>query len=521
MRLTVALLACSVLACGQHVAHAQDAGSQLTIGWAEPLDTLNPATTGSRNTGPIMSNIFDTLVWLTSDFKVTPGLATDWKVSKDGLTYTFNLRHDVTFQDGTAFDAQAVVKNIEYITDKATQSKIALGLLGPCKTAKATGKYTVTISCEKPYAPLLTQMGEPYLGMQSPAAIKKYGQDLGQHPVGTGAFKFVSWQPNQSVVLQRFDKYNWMPAALKHKGPAKIDKLTFSIVPNPQARINQFQSGQSQVIQQVPGLYWKALGASKRYQSMKVRISGMGIFMPINASKWPTDDVKVRQAILYATDRKGIIQLADNGVFPVSKYPLSEGMLGYDPSIKDYYPYDPDKAAKLLKEDGWTKANGVWTKDGKPLTVTISPISTKAEYMAIAQAVQGYLQKIGMVAKVEPLAISAWLSSAIQGDMTMGTAQYIGVDPDALHVWFLPGQYFNWSHWSDPKLTAMIEQAQKLNDAAKRKALYGDIQKIIMENAVMMPIRQNLDLTMIAKSVKGVTYSGGGFQYFGAASLEN
>src|SRR6202167_2495540 len=129
----------------------------LTIGWAEPPDTLNPATTGARDVGPIDVNVFDTLVWLTPNLQVTPDLATKWSVSPDGKTYTFTLRHGVKFQDGTPFDAQSVVANINYITAKTTQSTISLGLLGPCTTATATSQYTVQLHCSTPYAPLLEQ----------------------------------------------------------------------------------------------------------------------------------------------------------------------------------------------------------------------------------------------------------------------------------------------------------------------------------------------------------------------------
>src|SRR5690606_3192851 len=194
--LTGLLASASLAICaGAALAQEVDRDAQLVIGWAEPIDTLNPATTGARNVGSLLTNIFDSLVWLTKDFEIRPLLATDWTVSEDGLTYTFNLRQDVTFHDGTKFDAAAVVANFEYITGPDTQSKIALGLLGTCKNAEATAEFTVVITCEAPYAALLAQLGEPYLGIQSPAAIKEFGADLGQHPVGTGAFKMVSYEP--------------------------------------------------------------------------------------------------------------------------------------------------------------------------------------------------------------------------------------------------------------------------------------------------------------------------------------
>jgi peptide/nickel transport system substrate-binding protein len=501
------------------IAQTSDKQAELTISWAEPVDSLNPATTGNRDEGPIDVNIFDTLVWLTPDFKVTPDLATKWSVSPDGKTYTFTLREGVRFHDGTPFDADAVVANINYVTDKATQSNISLALLGPCTSAKATAKYTVEVTCSAAYAPLLAQLGEPYLGIQSPKAIRQYGKDLGLHPTGTGPFAFVSYTPDQNVVLKRNEDYNWAPPAVGHVGPPDIAKITFQIVPNSQARVSQFQSGQSQLMQETPGVFWTALQRMKRYTAIPVPISGLGIFAPINAGKWPTNDIAVRKAILYAIDKKGAIQVADAGVFQPSNTPLQKGMTDYDASLEDEYPYDPGKAEAVLKAAGWTKIGEFWEKDGKRLTLTLTAISSVPEYPLLAQAIQGYLRKVGMDAQVQQLAIPAWLAANIAGDMSLTPLQYIGVDPDALHLWFLPDQYFNWSHFTDPTLTKLLIQGQQESDPDKRFAIYQQAQKFIMDHALEMPIHENVDLVMTSPKLTGVTWSGGGFEYFGAASM--
>ena len=516
----------AVTACSSAPSGSQTPGSgsidkqaEVTLGWAEPVDTLNPATTGARDVGPIDVNIFDTLVWLTPDFKVTPGLATKWTASPDGKTYTFELREDVKFHDGTQFDASSVVSNIDYITDKSTQSNIALGLLGPCTKAAATAQYTVTLSCSTPYAPLLRQLGEPYLGLQSPTAIKKYGTDLGQHPVGTGPFEFVSYQPNVSVVLKRNESYKWAPPETKQSGPPNIAKLTFQIVPSSQARVSQFQSGQSDFMQETPGVFFNSLDKTGQYGAVRVPISGMGIFAPINASSFPTNDPAVRKAILYAVDKAGAIKVADAGVFAPSNTPLQKGMPGYDASLEGMYSYDPAKAESTLQAAGWTKGStGIYEKDGKPLSLNITAISSVPEYPLIAQAIQGYLGKVGMDVKVTQLAVPAWLAANISGNMSLTPLQYIAVDPDALHLWFLPGQYFNWSHYTDPQLTSLIMQGQGESDPTKRMPIYSQAQKFIMEQALEMPIHENVDLVMTSKKLNGLTYSGGGFEWFGAAT---
>ena len=518
-RLRPAALAALMLLGGAAAGAQTNKDAKIIVGWAGPFDTLNPATTGARNVGPIAINLFDTLVWLTPEFQVTPDLATKWEVSDDGKTYTFTLREGVTFHDGTPFDAAAVVANFDYIADKATQSKISLSLLGTCTKATATAQYTVTITCAKPYAPLLTQLGEPYLAMQSPAAIKQYGADLGLHPVGTGPFAFVSYTAGQQLVLKRNESYNWNPPATKHQGPPDIAQITFQIVSSPQARVSQFQTGQSEMIQDVPGVFWNALTKMNRFTALPVPITGLGIFVPINAGSGATADVAVRRAILYAVDRKGVEQLADAGAYPTIATPLMPGMPGYDKSLEDLYPYDPGKAEALLKGAGWTRSGEFYQKDGKTLEIKLVAISTSTSYPPLAQAIQGYLRKIGMDASVQLLATPAWLQTMIKGEATMGPSQFIAVDPDALRLWYTGGQYFNWSHYDNPKLDALITQGQEEGDPAKRAAIYAEAQKIIMDEAITLPLRQNLDLVMTSKNLTGLTWSGGGNEYFGAAAM--
>lgn len=515
----LAAAALSALAITGAQAQAPNQNAKLTVGWAEPIDTLNPATTGARNQGPLLVNIFDTLVWLTPDFKVEPLLAKSWTVAPDGMTYSFVLREDVKFHDGTDFDAEAVVANIKYITDKETPAKVSIALLGPCKEAVATGKFTVDLKCAAPYAPLLAQLGVPYLGIQSPKAIAQYGKDLGLHPTGTGPYAFVSYEMNQSLVVKRNEAYAWNPPSVGHKGPPNIAEIKFQIVPNAQARVSQFQSGQSQMMQQTPGVHWNAMQKMDRFTAIPVPITGLGIFAPVNAKRFPTDDIAVRRAIQYAIDKKGVVQLAEAGAIPPSLTPLQPSMTAYDKSLEAMYPFDPAKAEATLKDGGWTKKDGFWEKDGKRLTLTITAISTSTSYPLLAQAMQNYLQKIGMEVNVQQLASPAWLAANINGDMSLTPLQYIGVDADALSSWFTAGQYFNWSHYSNPKLDALFKQGREETDAAKRVPIYQEIQKILMEEAVMLPIRQNIDLVMTSKKLTGVTFSGGGFEYLGAASL--
>lgn len=490
----------------------------LTVGWASPPDTLNPATTGARSVGPLDAAMFDTLVYLTPGNKVTPGLATGWKAAPDGKSYTFKLRKNVKFHDNTPFDADAVVANINYITDKSTQSTIALGLLGTCTHAKATSRYEVKLSCTKPYAPLIRQLGEPYLGIQSPAAIKKYGKDLGQHPTGTGPFEFVSYAPNQRLVVKRNPDYQWAPSATGGKGPAKLDKITFQFIPNDQSRVGALQSNQAQLIQVTPGVFYKRLKG--KFSQSPNPISGMGVFSPINASRWPTNDPAVRKAIMYALDRTSMIQFAATGVYPPNASPLVKGMFGYDASLANQYPHDPAKAQDTLRKGGWAKqSDGSWTKDGKKLSLIITAINTSPTYPLLAQAMQGNLKQVGIQASVQQMGDSAWEDNNVKGGFNLTPLTYVAVDPDALSFWFNPGSFYNWSHYTNDRLTGLLSQGRVTTDEAKRASIYKQAQKIIMDQAVLYPIYENQDLLTYSKKLTGVGYSGGGFESFYGATL--
>ena len=161
------------------------------------------------------------------------------------------------------------------------------------------------VHCTKPYAALLTNLSLPDLGMQSPQAIKKYGSDIQFHLVGTGPFEFVSYVPNQSLVLKRWAEFNWAPPALHQNGPAKVAELTYDFVPSDGSRISELESGQAQVIEETPTAYYVRFEHSSSFKNLAVPISGMGIFLLFDTGRVPTNDVAVRQAISYYINRSG------------------------------------------------------------------------------------------------------------------------------------------------------------------------------------------------------------------------
>ena len=253
----VATLAAAVALVGAGTAVAAPSMSQhgqvtkagngtLVIGIADEPDTLDPEVTGNRASYSVDRQIYDTLIVRSDKTKAfVKSLATGWNYSKDGLTYTFTLRRGVTFQDGTPFNAAAVVFNLDRGVDPKTKSQTAAAILGPYKSSKAVGPYKVVVSFKTTTSPtsVLDALSQAYWGMVSPTAVKKEGADYGRHPVGTGPFTFKEWVSNDHITLERNPAYKWGSPYYGHTGPAYLDQVVFRIIPDSATRVAALQSG--------------------------------------------------------------------------------------------------------------------------------------------------------------------------------------------------------------------------------------------------------------------------------------
>jgi peptide/nickel transport system substrate-binding protein len=517
LALAMATAALAVAACGgssPRSGSSAGSGTDITIGWAQTPDNVDPAITGSQTVESLDINIFQTLIWATPSGSLTPDLATSWSVSGDGKTYTFNLRQGVTFQDGTPFNAAAVVANWDFITAKTTQSVSAIASLGTCLSATATGTYTVQVHCTSPYASLLANLATPVTSMQSPQAIKKFGSNIQFHLVGTGPFEFVKYVPNQSLVIKRWDKFNWAPPALHQNGPAKAAQLTFDFVPNNGSRISELESNQAQIIEQTPTVYYTRFEHSSTFKDLAVPIGGMGIFMPFDVNRFPTNDTAVRQAISYYVNRSAAIKTSLQGAFPELTTPLQQGILGYSADIPQY-SFDPAKGDQALTADGWKKAGGVWTKGGKQLTLVLNALSTDPEYPLILQAVQSQLDSQGIKASIVSNPVTPWENVNASGGMSMTVLEFANSDPAQMLQWYVPGQYFqNWTKVNNPQLSKLLNAGQTATSAADRTADYLAAQKIIMTEAYEIPFHVNEDLLTFSSKISGIEYEGGGNDFF-------
>ena len=222
--------------------------SALDVVFAEDrpdLRTLDPRITQSRHEEMLIVQMFDQLIAADSNGNLYSGLAKSWDVSSDGLQYTFNLRDDVTFHDGTKFNAAAVKATFDSIVDPETGSQGAIDILGPYASSDVVDDYTIRVNFSRRYGSALSAFTETELSIVSPTALNSLGNDgFGMSPVGTGPFMFKKWEANKKVEMVKNPDYNWAPEYMDNSGPSKVDNLTYRLIKDTSTRVAALESGE-------------------------------------------------------------------------------------------------------------------------------------------------------------------------------------------------------------------------------------------------------------------------------------
>jgi len=333
----------------QNVDKEVPAGQQKVLVYARGADSLSldPALIDDGESAKVIENIYDTLVTFEpGTTKIKPALATDWKISDDGLVYTFYLRKGVKFHDGTPFNADAVVASIgRQVGQNATADMpYASFTFGDVDKVEKVDDYTVKITLKEPNAPFLLNLAMgPAAPIVSPTALKKYGADFGHHPVGTGPFIFEKWDPDQQIVLKANPNY-W-------GGKPKVDEVIFKVTKDNTVRAQELLAGSVDIIDGIDPADVDSLKNSPDINFLSG--PGMNInYLAFRVDRPPFDNPKVRQAVSMAIDRQAIVDSLYKGIAVVANGPLPPGMLGYDPNLKPY-EYNPAEAKKLLAEAGY------------------------------------------------------------------------------------------------------------------------------------------------------------------------
>ncbi|WP_292547272.1 ABC transporter substrate-binding protein [Methanoregula sp.] len=432
----------------------------------------------------------ESLTGVDYEGKVIPSLATDWSVSPDGKTWTFTLRKGVVFHDGTPFTAEAMKKSLERSLTKS-MSFAAVPIAG----IDASDTQTLVVRMNKSFLLL-----PAYLSRGEASALSSSSWDANGtiiKPIGTGPFMFDSWKPKEEISLVKNPRY-WGTGAL-------VDKVVYRIIPEALTRNMLLKSDEIQLAVIMPPDiavgYMNQSGFTVQQQSIpRVRM------ISFNNIKAPFNDARVRQAVNYAIDRDALITSVlegigtpGTGLFPPDSYWANK-------SIQPY-PYNLDKARQLLADAGWkdTNGDGIVEKDGNPFRVKLLTYSERAELPPMAEVIQQQLKKAGM-----DMEITVGTSTATEGifktgeyDMyLMGRGVLFTPDPDEImmtdyHSSGTSKNAYGAFRWNNSRVDSLIEQARTTQDLSARKAMYDEVQSIVVAETPVAYLNYyvNLDIT--------------------------
>jgi peptide/nickel transport system substrate-binding protein len=488
----------------------QVTGGVVVYGLTLAPSGIDPHVDASSELGIPLTSVYDTLIYQDLDGTFVAGLAERWGISSDGLTYTFFLRRGVRFHDGTGFDAQAVKFNLDRIANPETNSRKARGMLGPYDRTEVIDDYTVAVHFREPYAPFLDAASQVYLAMASPDAVNKWGAEYQLHQVGTGPFVFKEYVPSDHLTLVRNDAYSWGPSVYDHSGPAYLDEIIFRFYVDPAVRALALESGEADIMGEVPPQDALRLEGDDRFTLHQVPIPGQPLQFFLNTERPPTDDLRVRQALQLATNKEEIVSTIFQRYSPLAHGPLSATTLGYEPAIEDMYAYAPDQAIVRLEEAGWSDSDGdgIRDKDGEPLTLR-AYLMGWGNLPEVGQMLQDQYLAVGAAVDAQTLAFPAAVEAAAKGEHNLAPMTFSSSDPSVLDLTYLSANAdggFNWSKIRDAELDALLGQAVAELDPSARADLYAQAQIRIMELALVLPIRDYVNLNAVDVRVQGLRY---------------
>jgi peptide/nickel transport system substrate-binding protein len=442
--------------------------------------------------------------------ELIPTLATSWKVSNDGLTWRFNLRRGVKFHDGTPFTAQDVKDSLERVVKKDHpfyrygKWSIASLFLRPIKEVKVVNGHTVDIITEYPYAALPNNLGSPFCSILSSKAMSELKEKISQKAIGTGPFKFVKWEKDVEIILERNEDY-WGTKA-------NLDKIIIKPIPDSSARLMALQSGTVDLADDIDP---DSLVLLKKNPNLRIiEKIGCGIsYLAMNCLKPNLDKRLVRQAINCAIDKPTLVNTIWQGFAVPAKNPYPPAAAwAYNDAIKPY-GYNPAKAKELLEKAGLSK--------GFEMKFFVMPVSRPymPEPIKTAELVQAYLAAVGIKASVVRYDWGTYLKKITVGEHDMCVIGWMGAsgDPDTFLYNLLSGdtvKSFNRAKWNNVEYTKLVQKGRSIFDRQERTKLYLRAQEIFHEEAPWVPIAHNKVVRCYNKQLHDVPLSPDGHNRF-------
>ncbi len=460
-------------------------GGVLKVAAPSNPSSLDPATGGSGFDHSILWTIYDTLIeWDYATLAPKPGLA-KWSFPEP-TRMVLDLVPGVKFHDGTVLDAEAVKFNLD--RGRADERSNIKADLASISAVEVTGRLQVTLRLKAADAALPAILSDRAGMMASPTNIGALGADTNRKPIGAGPWKLVRWADNETVVVARNNSY-WRP------GRPFLDGIEFSIIPESSTALRAVTAGQLDMAYQLPARLKPIIEKARGVETVAAPTLYC-IQLYLNYARGPLNNVKVRQALNFAINRETFIKAAMGGLGEVATMTLPKSHWAYDPSVATLYPFDPGKARTLLAEAGFKEGVdihiGCYTDQDSVQRSEVVDAQLKAVGFRV-QFTRGTLPEItgqffGTEKRFDAL-LSAWTG---RPDPSMTYA--------ALYA---EGSYYNAGRESDPKLMDLLRESRQSEAIATRAAVFAQVQRFAMENALSVPIAFQFELDAIAQRARG------------------
>jgi peptide/nickel transport system substrate-binding protein len=469
----------------------------------------DPARTSAGATTEISFLIGDTLVGLDYDLKtITPLLAQSWTVSPDGKLYTFKLRQDVTFCSGKKMTADDVVYSFMRVANPANRAPF-LWRMGPVKEIRAPDPYTVEYELTAPYGELLLQLTNFQATIVNKENVEALGKDFGVKGIdGTGPFCFQSWEPRNQVIATRHAAYRWGPPIYQNRGPAKYERIVWKIIPEEASRLAAMASGQVDMTYSMPDQYLPQLSRMPNLEVLRPAANLRLFYLGFKITRENLTDIRVRKALAMAIDRK---QMVDSIYFgngePASTY-VHPKTPDFDPAAApDFNIFDPARAGRLLDEAGWAMgSDGFRYKDGKKLTLQLYGFAG-GRSPKVAEAAQGFWRKIGVDLQMQMWDGTIVFSKLAQQDYDIWSIAFpYSSAGDALRLYFHSNNVPtpNRMNWKDPETDRLLDAGNTAVDPQDRFKALSQVQKIVQEQALWVPLVHEGLALVVNKRVKNM-----------------
>lgn len=483
----------SASSAGQEAAGSGSASGRtdLNLRIGDAFSTVDPHNLSLNSDIMLSRQVYEPLYWINDEGEEIPMLATEYSVSEDGLTWTFQLREGVTFQNGDPLTAQDVVYSYERCFDNAyMQEKVEA-----IDSVTAPDDSTVEMHLKYQFSPLMEKIAA--IGIVSQSFVEANMDDqglLGFNACGTGAYSVKEAIPDVSITLEAYSGY-W-------GGEAPIKTLNFEQITDETTAVTAFEAGEIDVMS-IPSANWTQISESGQYNTDS-RPSNHVVYLIFNTEAAPFDNRELRQAIAYAINREDIIAVAADGPADPATSLATSYMLGY---TEDHmtYEYDPEKAKELLAEAGYP--------DG--LDIGSMKTMSGSYFEKVMQVVQSQLAEIGITSTIEGMDGNSLVEDCITGNFTLADmGQNLSLDYDFLKTYFNE-EYINglnMARVSDSQIQELFEQGASTTDKEERLAIYQEIEDLTQELCAYVPLYNlqtttawNKDLNY-TPSVTGVLY---------------